>query len=353
MLRRVSALVTAFIISCAVHLPCQTSVADGCPAAGTQVSVGYTDDTIGLHMSSCSYSPGSPASSGSQSQGSQPGPSQPQGSEAAAVAPSGCHNRQGEKVACWYGDLWWSPAQNLWCKQADARYRESYDATHKNPDGSFSGTLYRCRGLVYHWFSDEVVIWEPDSAPPEQPSDSRPAVDAEFVVKRAMASLELHPPTVGVSAYVYPGYEDWGLSWWVGAPMWLWVNPYDPLQWGTHTLNVEEGGASVTATVTATKASYDPGDGSPSVVCANPGTSRRFSSNDLLRNHSPSGCEHTYVQTNKLGDKNSRYKVSATVTWVVDCSATNGQSGSFTADVASTEPTAIHVGEIYIVNVYK
>jgi hypothetical protein len=71
----------------------------------------------------------------------------------------------------------------------------------------------------------------------------------------------LKPPTVGVGAFVYDRYEEWGLSWWVGAPMWLWVDDRDDLQWGTHEISGEDAGLSVSASVRATSVSFDPGNG--------------------------------------------------------------------------------------------
>ena len=173
-----------------------------------------------------------------------------------------------------------------------------------------------------------------------------PGTDPQTLVRTAVASLGLHPPEVGVGAYVYPKYEDWGLSWWVGAPLWLWTNTDDDLQWGTHTLTATDGGLSVTATVTSTTISFNPGNGDSPVTCGTPGTPRPWNPNDLLSHHSPSGCEYTYLHTNTLGDKNSRFTVTATVTWTVAWSSSDGQHGTFTTTTTSTDNPAIHIGEL-------
>jgi len=55
--------------------------------------------------------------------------------------------------------------------------------------------------------------------------------------------------------------------------------------------------------------------------------------------------------TNKLGDVNSRYTVTASVTWNVTWSTTDGQYGTFTMDMTSTDNPTIHVGELYVVRV--
>jgi len=178
---------------------------------------------------------------------------------------------------------------------------------------------------------------------------AKPGVDPVTLVRTAISSLDLHPPTVGVSAYTYPGYEDWGLSWWVGAPMWLWVDATDTLQWGTHTITANQDSLTVTATITATQVNFDPGDATGPVTCKTPGTPRPWDPNDPLSHHSPTGCEHTYLTTNTLGDTTSRYTVSATVTWTVTWTTNDGQSGNFTTTTTSTTNPAIHVGELRVV----
>jgi hypothetical protein len=156
----------------------------------------------------------------------------------------------------------------------------------------------------------------------------------------------LHPPTVGVGAYVYPKYEEWGLSWWVGAPMWLWVDDADPLQWGEHSLDASLEDAGITASVEATRVVFDPGDGSKPVVCQSAGTPRPWDPKDRLDRHSPSRCEHVYEVPNEKGEVDSRYAVSATVEWEVEWRTTDGQSGVFTVEVSSVEDPSVHVGQI-------
>ena len=133
--------------------------------------------------------------------------------------------------------------------------------------------------------------------------------------------------------------------------MWLWVNANDPLTWGTHTISASEGGTSITATVTAVKVEFDPGDNLGVITCKTPGTSRPWNPNELMDKHSPSKCEHTYLKTNTLGEVHSRYEVNASVYWEVTWSSSLGESGSFTTATISSTPASIHVGEIRIVQV--
>ena len=250
----------------------------------------------------------------------------------------------GTEVACWKGSYWWSPAFNFYCQVATPEMSSPWRYTHLDATGQPTGTLYQC--LLPNSPSGAspqyVILWADDT--PVTPEV--PGTDPETLVREALVSLGLHPPDVGVGAYVYPKYEDWGLSWWVGAPMWLWTNTDDDLQWGTHTLTNTDKGLTITATITATSLTVDPGNGDTPVVCNSAGTPRPWNPNDLLSHHSPSGCEYTYLHTNTLGDKTSRFTVTATVTWTVTWSSSDGQHGTFTTTTTSTDDPAIHIGEL-------
>jgi hypothetical protein len=165
----------------------------------------------------------------------------------------------------------------------------------------------------------------------------------------SVQSLQLHRPVVGVGAYVYPDEPWWGLTWWVGAPMWLWIDSKDPLQWGTHTLNPSAGGLSLDVTITAKQVRYDPGDGSRPVVCNNAGTPRPWAPDDLMRQDSPTWCQHKYLKTSELGNVDSRYVISATVVWDVVWSASDGDYGRFTVEMTSVDDPSVHVGELVAV----
>jgi hypothetical protein len=299
------------------------AAAESC-AAESHVSNIY-DITVG---GTCGGSSGTSSSTGSQSGGD-------------TSEHTNCFDLSGAEIPCWYDDMAWSAQQGAYCKQipppADVALTREGDKGTKQV-----GYYYRCgvppNGTI------EFFVWQ------DEPIYTPPDIDMDAWVRRTVATLHLHPPQVGLSAYVYPGYDQWGLSWWIGAPMWLWVDQSDDLQWGTHTVSATQDDLTVTATVTAVRATYDPGDGSQPVVCGTAGSPRPWNKHDLLKNHSPSGCEYTYLQTNTMGDRDSRFLVTSTVTWTVVWTATNGQAGTYTMDLPSPEPASIHVGEIYVVN---
>jgi len=276
------------------------------------------------------------------------GPVPSQGPERGSDPPAGdtpCYRSDGKEVACWSGTMWWNAALDQYCNEIHMAPEDPRWDGHRDGLGNPTGTMYHCSYGASH--PDDVILWLPTV-----PTTPRvPGSDPEGAVRTAIATLQLHPPTVGVGAYVYRGYEEWGLGWWVGAPMWLWIDSTDPLQWGVHTLTASIGSASITATIKATQVQFDPGDGGKPVICKTPGTPRPFKRDDPLDRHSPTNCEYVYPHTNVLGDKNSRYEVTAAVTWDVTWSATDGQSGTFTMTMVSAESPSIHVGELRVVRV--
>jgi len=329
MLKRGVAVLSCFLFIATFIVECEpiSSEAAECSAA-TANGGGY--QPIGISVS-CSTTV-------SGSEGNDAGTNESAGG-------TGCYKSDGTEVACWNSGYWWSPTKNRYCKVADLTADDPQWNFHKDGAGQPIGTIYQC--LL---FQDENIydllrytyVWANET--PETPVV--PGTDPKTLVERAVVSLGLHPPEAGVGAYVYPGYEDWGLTWWVGAPMWLWTDSDDDLQWGTHNLTAADGGLSVTATVTATSLTFDPGNGDTPVTCDTAGTPRPWNPDAPLAQHSPSGCDYTYMTTNTLGDKDSRFAVSATVTWTVTWSSSDGQYGTFTTTTTSTDNPGIHIGEL-------
>jgi len=256
-------------------------------------------------------------------------------------APTGCFKNDGTEVDCWFMGFWWSSTFDQYCHVGNYLDDNPLWDEHRDADGKPIGTLYECL-VNLNDLSNFFIHWADDT--PVTPVV--PGTDPETLVRQAVVNLGLHPPEAGVSSYIYPGYEDWGLTWWVGAPMWLWTDDSDDLQWGTHQLTDSDGGLTVDATVTSTSITFDPGNGDTPVTCDTAGTPRPWNPDAPLAQHSPSGCDYTYMDTNTLGDKNSRFTVTASVTWTVTWSSSDGQYGTFTSTTQSSDNPAIHVGEL-------
>lgn len=308
-------ILTAVLMVCReIPFPPEASAA-GCGVTYEANANVYGGSTVAVGVSCSAGSTGTGSSSGS----------------------TGCHNAAGASIACSLYDYTWTPALGLYCQVSRTNRPPPTITRYHNPDGSASGQWYACLANIHELWR-ATLFWV-DRAPAI-------SVNAAAVAHHLVDTLGLRPPAVGVGAWVDPGFEAWGQSWWVGAPLWLWVdNQTDATAWGWHTLSASQSGVTVTASVNPSQVSFTTGDGA-TVTCASAGTPRAYNPIALLSAHSPSGCDYTYRQTNQLGDPGSRYTVSATVTWNVTYQASDGQHGGFTVQTHSADNPTIHVGQL-------
>ncbi|MFI6688401.1 ATP-binding protein [Streptomyces sp. NPDC050485] len=122
----------------------------------------------------------------------------------------------------------------------------------------------------------------------------------------------------------------------VGLPVWLWT-AQSPQTWGPQSMTVSAGGLSVTVTATVRNIAWSMGDGS-TVTCTKPGTPYQKS----FGNADSPDCGHRYT---KVGE----YTVTATSTWAVNWTATNGETGTI-PDATRNSSTTARVGELQVVN---
>lgn len=105
----------------------------------------------------------------------------------------------------------------------------------------------------------------------------------------------------------------------VGFATWLWIDdPWRPLE-ASATL----GGVTATVRATPSKIEWDPGDGSGGFTCNGPGLAW-----DPHHAGRTSDCSHTYVDRSTVDDPTGTFALTATVTYAVDWTATNGQQGT-------------------------
>ncbi|MFK4120057.1 ATP-binding protein [Streptomyces longwoodensis] len=155
---------------------------------------------------------------------------------------------------------------------------------------------------------------------------------AAELAQRALSMMRLDGAKIGSA----PPAGAKGL---VGMPVWLWT-AQTPNTWGPISTTASAGGLSVTATAHVKSISWAMGDGT-SVTCAKPGTPYEKS---YGKRESPD-CGHTYT---KVPDGGS-YNITATSIWVIDWTATNGETGTLPNETR-TAGTAINIGELQVVN---
>ena len=274
--------------------------------------------------STCEYTtPGSPGADG--------------GSGGGGGVSDACHHKSGVRVPCWNQYGHWSDTYQSHCQTVDMPSYAPPSSFATDEHGNPLKYAYRCQDDA-DFFVTHILDRLPDTPPKE-------GTDPVTTVRTAIATLDLQPPTIGIGAYIYDNDHTYGLSWWVGAPMWLWIDTDDSRQWGDHTLTASLDEHSITATITPHDITYDTGDGA-TTTCHNKGTPRPWNPRSPLNQHSPSNCEHTYQHTNTLGDPHSRYTITATVTWNITWRTTDHQSGSFTMTTTSTDNPTVHIGQL-------
>lgn len=161
------------------------------------------------------------------------------------------------------------------------------------------------------------------------PAEGAPAPEGEpaaQVALREFAKLPIKGPKIGVA----PDPAGSGL---VGLPVWLWTDVL-PETWGPFTATAAVPGLTVTATATATRITWNMGDGRQ-VVCDNPGTPYRAS----YGNSASPDCGYRYA---RAGD----YTVTGTTSWVVNWTG-GGQTGVIQQTRQTT--TDIRIDELQVV----
>jgi hypothetical protein len=174
------------------------------------------------------------------------------------------------------------------------------------------------------------VRWVPLGTP-VAPAPPTPGAVAQLLLARVkvqMVAPELaSDPPVGVSAVV-------------NTPVFVEVTNWQP--------QVEDGecvlGVCVAMTATPTL-SFDPGDGSGSMVCDPPG-SRYVPGGAPLADQAVGACAHTYLQRTGVAGRPSEWPGSVSVTWDVTWTLVGGGASGSYDPLVFTTPFARAVEEV-------
>ncbi|GIF74772.1 hypothetical protein [Asanoa siamensis] len=169
------------------------------------------------------------------------------------------------------------------------------------------------------------------------------APDPAELANRALASLDLLPPELGIAPE--PGKA--GL---VGLPVWLWVpadtDPGDDeSSWGPLTASESEGGVTVNLVAVVERIVWDMGDGN-TVTCTNPGT-------PYVRQggRSPTCGYDGYRVASKrsAAGKAVPFEVSATTTWSVTWGVGDDQGNTIGGVFRESDVAEILIDELQVV----
>jgi len=159
-----------------------------------------------------------------------------------------------------------------------------------------------------------------------------PAANPEAAARRALATITLPLPQLGIAPDPGPGSA--GL---VGLPVWMWTqNTVGPIAAFDQT-----GPLRVDIKATVSEIRWNMGDGN-SVTCAGAGTPYQAS----YGGSSSPTCGYTYT-TPSRNEPGGRYTVTATATWRVDWSG-GGFSGTITTTRVS-QPVTLRIEELQVV----
>jgi len=146
---------------------------------GAEYGVDTDDDSVNLHVD--------------QTDSPTPTTTRP---DSSAGKEEPCFTPVGEKIACWVDGYWWSTKFNRYCKVAHVSPDDPAWNGHRDAYGNPLGTLYDCKIRYMGDLFYMPLLW--DSASPITPGKA--GSDPATTVRTAIASLKLHPPTVGVGA---------------------------------------------------------------------------------------------------------------------------------------------------------
>jgi hypothetical protein len=173
--------------------------------------------------------------------------------------------------------------------------------------GHATGAIYVC------------TVWPPRTTgtaelwlatPPMGPDPRTLALTAEKTLRLPQPTGDRSPS----QAQRFHGYPFTYVNLWT----WFWTNP---ASWQTRTATARAGGVSATVTVTPTSLTFDPGDGSAAVACAEPG--RAWTSADGNGKPTSGGCGYRYRSATSQ-PVTSTQSIHWTVTW----RASDGESGT-------------------------
>lgn len=218
----------------------------------------------------------------------------------------------------------------------------------------------RCYDPVFGWFnqSDECYyrLAEPQFPPPAgggseggwyiatclagvaQPVwfDAPPIAappDPETLAREALAGIDLLGADIEIKPDQGPGL--------VGLPVWLWAGKSENT-WGPIQNSATDQGLTVTITARVTRLSFDVGDGSAPVVCADGGTPYAKGA----AGPSPD-CGHVYARSSQK-QPGKKFTITATSAWTVDWASSSGESGTIGPEIRTSDAT-VQIDELQVV----
>ncbi|MGW0436479.1 hypothetical protein ACWDV4_28510 [Micromonospora sp. NPDC003197] len=213
-----------------------------------------------------------------------------------------------------------------WFNNSDGCY---YALARPQPPGGPAGKKLYMRSCAGGPASQEPVWLD---APPD--GFGTPPDPAELA-RRALASITLRQPTVGIAPNKGPGL--------VGLPVWLWTDP-GPQTWGPQRASASAPGLTVRIEARVEKIVWTMGNGSRPITCTNPGVVY----NPVLHRDTTPTCGYAGYPRSSRSQPGGTYKITATTTWRVTWTG-GGRQGTLPLQTRTSDPREIRVDELQVV----
>jgi hypothetical protein len=233
----------------------------------------------------------------------------------------------GIPVPCQDGNAWW--VQSMGCYVSVV----SPPPPQTDPvwEGHTNGAVYSCVFLPMLPGTGGIRFWSATS--PGNPN----VVDPVDLARRALKTLLIPSPTVG--RYPAGRLKDGRPYTVVNAYTWYWS---DAASFTTLTARATAGGVWSQVTVTPSRLTFTPGDGSPPVSCAGPGVA--WQRGDGVWAGSPTGCDYRYPHSSihqPVGVVTATYGIRWQVTWT----SSTGAAGTLPG-LTTTATSTFAVAEV-------
>jgi hypothetical protein len=224
---------------------------------------------------------------------------------------STCMNGQ-QPVPCDYNGGWWSNWMSCYVKAVSPQP----PLTDPMWSGHTTGGVYYCAAYNVGYpipQTGQGWFWLP-RAPT--------AVDPAVLAQEALDTLTIPPPQPG--RYPAGTLRDGTPYTVVRAETWYWTGA---ATWQTLTARASAGAVWAQVTVTPSRLTFTPGNGSPAVGCAGPGSVWQASDGPWAS--SPSGCQYSYAHTS-INDPGQVVMATYGIEWTVTWTGSGGASGTLT-----------------------
>jgi hypothetical protein len=233
----------------------------------------------------------------------------------------------GVVIPCQIGNEWWVQSWGCYASLVTP----PPPLTNPAWAGHTDGAVYNCR--VVPAIKGTSGFWFWSATRPGGPA----VVDPVDLAQRALKTLVIPSPTMG--RYPAGRLKDGRPYTVVNAYTWYWS---DAASFTTLTARATAGGVWSQVTVTPSRLTFTPGDGSPPVSCAGPGVA--WQRGDGVWAGSPTGCDYRYPHSS-IHQPHGVVTATYGIRWEVTWTSSTGAAGTLPG-LTTTATSTFAVAEV-------